>query len=60
MDNEKLRSTICRIEFLLDTLKAELFSDELESVVEEPTYINVPVDDYDEVFYDEELSRLNE
>ena len=41
-------------EHLLDTLKADLFSDELEGVIEEPTYTNVPVDDYAEVFYDVE------
>ena len=55
MDKERLRATICKMEFLLGTLKEELFSDELESVVtEEPTYTNVPVDDYDEVLYDVE------
>tara|TARA_R100000988_G_C3929606_1_gene130781 strand:+ start:52 stop:231 length:180 start_codon:yes stop_codon:yes gene_type:complete len=59
MDKDKIKGTICRIEFLLETLKAELFSEELpplESVVEEePTYTNVPVDDYDEVFYGDEM-----
>jgi len=54
MDKDKLRATICKMEFLLGTLKEELFSDELEGVMEEPTYTNVPVDDYDEVFYDVE------
>jgi len=56
MNKDKLRATICKMEFLLGTLREELFSEELESVVnEEPTYTNVPVDDYDEVFYGDEI-----
>lgn len=56
MDKERLRATICKMEFLLGTLKEELFSEELQSFIEEePTYTNVPVDDYDEVFYGDEM-----
>ena len=56
MDKERLKATICKMEFLLGTLKEELFSEELQSVIEEePTYTNVPVDDYDEVFYGDDM-----
>jgi len=56
MDKERLKATICKMEFLLGTLKEELFSEELQTVIEEePTYTNVPVDDYDEVFYGDEM-----
>ena len=56
MDKERLKATICKMEFLLGTLREELFSEELQNVIEEePTYTNVPVDDYDEVFYGDEM-----
>ena len=56
MDKEKLKLIIRNLESLVDCLKSEVYSD-VESYKSEPQYEEIApyINDYDEVFYDEEL-----
>jgi hypothetical protein len=55
MDKEKLKLIIRNLESLVDCLKSEVYSD-VESYKPETQYEEIApyIDDYDEVFYDEE------
>jgi hypothetical protein len=55
MDREKLKLIIRNLESLLECLKSEVYSD-VDSYKQEPRYEEIVhyIDDYDEVFYDEE------
>jgi hypothetical protein len=55
MDKEKLKLIIRNLESLVDCLKSEVYSD-VDSYKQDLNYEQVApyIDDYDEVFYDEE------
>lgn len=55
MDKEKLKLIIRNLESLVECLKSEVYSD-VDSYKPEPQYEDIApyIDDYDEVFYDEE------
>jgi hypothetical protein len=57
MDKEKLKLIIRNLESLVDCLKSEVYSD-VDSY--KPQYEEVApyIDDYDEVFYDDESDEL--
>lgn len=57
MDKEKLKLIIKNLESLVDCLKSEVYSDEYAY---KPQYEEVApyIDDYDEVFFDEEDEDL--
>jgi hypothetical protein len=52
MNTEKLRVIIDNLESILECLKSEINSD--ETVYEPSIRLPVQLDDYDEVFYDDE------
>jgi hypothetical protein len=52
MDTEKLRVIIGNLESILECLKSEVCLD--EPTYEQVETLVVPLDDYDEVFYDDE------
>lgn len=52
MNTEKLRVIISNLESILECLKSEIPSE--ESVYEQVETSFIPLDDYDEVFYDDE------
>jgi hypothetical protein len=53
MDKEKLKIIIRDLETLLDSLKAEVYSD-TQSYLEFPDWKTQPIQDYDEVFEDDD------
>ena len=55
MDKEKLKLIIKNLESLVDCLKSEVYSD-VDAYTKDPLYKEVAtfLEDYDEVFYDEE------
>ncbi len=55
MDREKLKLIIKNLESLVDCLKSEVYSD-VDAYTKDPLYKEVAtfLEDYDEVFYDEE------
>jgi hypothetical protein len=55
MDREKLKLIIKNLESLVDCLKSEVYSD-VDAYSKDPVYKEVAtfIEDYDEVFYDEE------
>jgi hypothetical protein len=59
MDKEKLKLIIKNLESLVDCLKSEVYSD-VDAYKQELKYEEVAsyVDDYDEVFYDDETDEL--
>lgn len=61
MDREKIKLIIRNLESLVECLKSEVYSD-VESYTQEPQYEQIPsyIDDYDEVFYDEDGEMLYE
>jgi hypothetical protein len=57
MDKEKLKFIVRNLESLVDCLKSEIYSDvDVNSYKQEFQYEEIApyIDDYDEVFYDEE------
>lgn len=57
MDKEKLKLIIRNLESLVDCLKSEVYSDsDVDAYKPEIQYEEIPphIDDYDEVFYDDE------
>ena len=61
MNKEKLKLIIKNLESLVDCLKSEVYSD-VESYKPESQYEEIAsyIDDYDEVFYDEEDDEMYE
>lgn len=61
MDKEKLKLIIRNLESLVDCLKSEVYSD-VESYKPDLQYEEIApyIDDYDEVFYDDETDELLE
>jgi hypothetical protein len=61
MNKEKLKLIIKNLESLVDCLKSEVYSD-VDSYKPEPQYEEVAsyIDDYDEVFYDEQDDEMYE
>jgi hypothetical protein len=59
MDKEKLKLIIRNLESLVDCLKSEVYSD-VDSYKPETQYEDIApyIDDYDEVFYDEEDDEI--
>ena len=59
MDKEKLKLIISNLESLVECLKSEVYSD-VDSYKPEPQYEDIApyIDDYDEVFYDEEEDEI--
>jgi hypothetical protein len=59
MDKEKLKLIIRNLESLVECLKSEVYSD-VDSYKPEPQYEDIApyIDDYDEVFYDEEEDEI--
>ena len=55
MDKEKLKLIVKNLESLIECLKSEIYSD-VDSYKQESRYEEIAsyIDDYDEVFYDEE------
>jgi hypothetical protein len=55
MDKEKLKLIVRNLESLVECLKSEVYSD-VDSFKEEPQYEEIApyIEDYDEVFYDDE------
>jgi len=55
MDREKLKLIIKNLESLVECLKSEVYSD-VDAYTKDPLYKEVAtfIEDYDEVFYDEE------
>lgn len=58
MDKEKLKLIIRNLESLVDCLKTEVYSD-VDSYKPQYEEIAPYIDDYDEVFYDEEEDLFN-
>ena len=61
MDKEKLKLIIRNLESLVDCLKTEVYSD-VDSYKQDLQYEEVAsyLDDYDEVFYDDENDELED
>tara|TARA_R100001463_G_C3392577_1_gene207078 strand:- start:323 stop:496 length:174 start_codon:yes stop_codon:yes gene_type:complete len=57
MDKEKLKLIVKNLELLVQSLKSEVYSDVSEDL--EYDKIAPHIDDYDEVFYDEEDGYSN-
>ena len=59
MDKEKLKLIIRNLESLVECLKSEVYSD-VDSYKPEPQYEDIApyIDDYDEVFYEEEEDEI--
>jgi len=55
MDREKLKLIVRNLELLVDSLKAEIYSDVSAYSYEEPKRKTRPVLDYDEIFEDSDL-----
>jgi hypothetical protein len=55
MDQEKLKLIVRNLESLVECLKSEIYS-EVDSYRKEPQYEEIApfIEDYDEVFYDDE------
>jgi len=62
MDKEKLKLIIRNLESLVDCLKSEVYSDIDSYKQQEPQYEEIApyINDYDEVFYDEEEDDIYE
>ncbi len=60
MDKEKLRLIVRNLESLVECLKAEINSD-VDAYKQEPQYEDIApyLEDYDEVFYDDENEYAN-
>jgi len=54
MNKEKVNSIICKIEFLLGSLREEIGSESNPLLGYEYEEIVPSIDDYDEVFYEDE------
>ena len=54
MDKDKLKIIIRNMELLLDSLKAEVYSDVDAYKYENYNEMNSPIHDYDEVFEDDD------
>jgi len=66
MDKEKLKLIVRNLESLVECLKTEINSDsdsdsDVETYKQEPQYENIApyLEDYDEVFYDDENEYAN-
>ena len=59
MDKEKIKLIIRNLESLVECLKSEVYSD-VDSYKPEPQYEDIApyIDDYDEVFYEEEEDEI--
>ena len=59
MDKEKLKLIIKNLESLVECLKSEVYSD-VDAYSKDPLYKEVAtfIEDYDEVFYDEEEDQF--
>ena len=55
MDKEKLKLIIRNLELLVDSLKAEVYSDVSSYSYTEPNVRKRPILDYDEIFEDSDL-----
>jgi hypothetical protein len=55
MDREKLKLIVRNLELLVDSLKAEIYSDVSAYSYQEPKVRKRPVLDYDEIFEDSDL-----
>lgn len=53
MDSDKVKLIVRNLELLLDSLKAEIYSDSPGYSYTQPKVINRPVLDYDEIFEDD-------
>jgi len=61
MDKEKIKLIIRNLESLIECLKSEIYSD-VDSYKQESQYEEIAsyIEDYDEVFYDEDCEMLYE
>lgn len=55
MDKDKLKLIVRNLELLVDSLKAEIYSDVSAYKYKEPEERNRPILDYDEIFEDSDL-----
>lgn len=55
MDKEKLKLIVRNLELLVDSLKAEVYSDVSSCKYTEPDVRQRPILDYDEIFEDSDL-----
>lgn len=55
MDTQKLKLIVRNLELLLDSLKAEIYSDSSAYSYEKGDLMNGSIQDYDEVFEDSDL-----
>lgn len=55
MDKEKLKLIVRNLELLVDSLKAEIYSDTSVYSYKEPDVRNRPILDYDEIYEDSDL-----
>jgi len=55
MDKEKLKLIVRNLELLVDSLKAEIYSDVSSYKYTEPDVRQRPILDYDEIFEDSDL-----
>ena len=55
MDKEKLKLIVRNLELLVDSLKAEVYSDTSTIKYTEPEVRKRPIIDYDEIFEDSEI-----
>ncbi len=54
MDREKLKLIVKNLKLLVDSLESEVYSDPDAYKYETYTQVNPPIDDYDEVFDDDD------
>ena len=61
MDKEKLKLIIKNLESLVDCLKSEVYYD-VDAYSKDPVYKEIAtfIEDYDEVFYDDESDELSD
>lgn len=57
MDKEKLKLIVRNLELLVDSLKAEIYSDVSAYSYTEPDVKKRPILDYDEIFEDSDLNE---
>jgi len=57
MDKEKLKLIVRNLELLVDSLKAEIYSDVSAYSYTEPDVKKRPILDYDEIFEDSDLDE---
>jgi hypothetical protein len=56
MDRDKLKLIVRNLELLVDSLKAEVYSDTSSYSYTEPNVRKKPIIDYDEIFEDSDLN----